>query len=331
MSRGHRASNRISHTRNFPFEAPGEAGGSVEDGSGEGPGSEIQGTASVVAAVLPDRQGEEDADDETEADEDEDEESDEEFDIEAVIEELQERRFLDDYLSNVVFGYQIISETETYATRYIGNRLRCTHCHLQAGTKKDAIPLNVAGMYPKWRGKNGRRNGIGLRIRECFVYSLDGIMPPENAPEVLAIAAYISFLSTGQVMGQAPEGRGVPRLPDTGFDANHANGAIVYETRCSICHGPRGQGTDAAPPLWGMDSFNEGAGMNRIAKAAGFIWANMPIGDERSLSYQEAKDVAAFLHTRLRPSDPRKNKIAKFVEDLFALLPNLQADGEEGD
>ncbi|MCU7877399.1 MAG: hypothetical protein KZQ84_11475 [Candidatus Thiodiazotropha sp. (ex Lucinoma borealis)] len=124
------------------------------------------------------------------------------------IETLLERSYLDDYHSNVVFGYRIVTETETYGARYTGNQLRCTNCHLNAGRKPDAIPLNVAGMYPKWRSKNGRRNGIGLRIRECFVYSLDGIMPPEDSPEVLAVAAYISYISHGEMIGEAPAGRG---------------------------------------------------------------------------------------------------------------------------
>lgn len=87
------------------------------------------------------------------------------------IEELKKRSFLDDYYSNVLFGYDIVANTRKYASRHVGNKLNCTNCHLQAGSVEEAIPLNVAGAYPKWRDKNGCRNGIGLRIRECFVYS----------------------------------------------------------------------------------------------------------------------------------------------------------------
>lgn len=224
----------------------------------------------------------------------------------------------------MVFGYKIITETDKYAVRYSGNRLRCASCHLDAGTREHAMPLNVAGMYPKWRDKNGQRNGIGLRIRECFVYSLDGIMPSENAPEVLAVSAYISFLSMGQVVGLPPPGFGVPALPDTGYDPNHAKGAVVYRQRCAACHGENGEGIGDVPPVFGMESYNEGAGMNQVEKAAGFIWANMPKGEERSLSHQEAKDVAAFLHMRHRPTNPRKNPLGKFVEDVFALLAHLR-------
>jgi thiosulfate dehydrogenase len=236
------------------------------------------------------------------------------------LETLLQSSYLDDYYSNVVFGYHIISETEKYGARYRGNQLRCTNCHLDAGRKTDAIPLNIAGMYPKWRSKNGQRNGIGLRIRECFAYSLDGIMPPEDSPEVLAIAAYINYLSYGQVIGKAPAGRGVPTLPDTGFDPNPANGKTIYLEHCASCHGNNGQGIGKVPPLWGMQSYNHAAGMTDLVKAAGFIWANMPLGQERSLSHQQAKDVAAYINMQIRPGDPRHSKLLKLFEKISSLL-----------
>jgi thiosulfate dehydrogenase len=236
------------------------------------------------------------------------------------IDELKARSYLDDYESNIVFGYDIVMQTERYAARYVGNRLRCTDCHLNGGTKPDALPLNVAGLFPKWRSKNGVRNGIGLRIRECILYSHNGIMPPEDAPEVLAVAAYISYLSEGEVIGRTPEHFGVPTLPDTGMDPNPAKGESVYKRECAACHGADGRGTDAIPPLWGPDSYSAGAGMNKIEKAAGFIWANMPAGRERSLTQQEALDVAAYLHAQLRPFDPREGRLKKLIERILRRL-----------
>ena len=71
------------------------------------------------------------------------------------IEELKARDFLDDYESNIVYGYNIVMETERYAARYVGNGLWCTNCHIDGGTTPDALPLNVIGLYPQWRSKNG--------------------------------------------------------------------------------------------------------------------------------------------------------------------------------
>jgi thiosulfate dehydrogenase len=46
--------------------------------------------------------------------------------------------------------------------------------------------------------------------------------------------------------------------------------------------------------------------MNRVETAAAFIKANMPLGKGGTLSLQEAWDVAKFMNSHERPSDPRK-------------------------
>ena len=236
------------------------------------------------------------------------------------IEELKARAVLDDYESNVVFGYNIVMETNRYATRYAGNGLRCSSCHLKGGTQPDGRPLNVAGVYPKWRSKNGVRNGIGLRIRDCFLYSLNGIMPPEEAAEVQAVAAYINYLSEGELIGRPPKGFGVPTLPETGADPNPPRGQVVYKRACAACHGADGQGNGPFPPVWGLGSYNAGAGLNNVQRLAGFIWANMPMGKERSLTQQEALDVSAFLNLQHRPFDPREGRLKKLAERIYHRL-----------
>lgn len=239
------------------------------------------------------------------------------------IEELENRPYLDDYLSNVVLGYKIINNTKKYAYRYSGNNLNCSSCHQESGQKKLSIPLNVYGMYPKWRDKNGRRNGIGLRIRECFSYSLNGIMPPEDSPEVMALAAYISYISDGEIIGKKPDGRGVVVLPDTGFSPNPANGKDVYEKKCITCHLKNGKGNLSNPALWGLESYNKGAGFYNTQKLAGWIWKNMPLDNGESLSHQEAKDVASYINSQIRPEDPRKNKGIKLIEKILYNIMNI--------
>jgi len=236
------------------------------------------------------------------------------------IEELQARAVLDDYESNVLFGYNIVMQTNRYAGRYTGSSLSCTSCHLKGGTQPDGFPLNVAGVYPQWRSKNGVRNGIGLRIRDCFLYSLNGVMPLEDSAEVQAVAAYINYLSEGEVIGRRPKGWGVPTLPDTGADPNPPRGQAVYKRECALCHGTNGAGGGSIPPVWGLNSYNAGAGLNNVQRLAGFIWANMPLGKERSLTHQEALDVAAFLNLQHRPFDPRDGRLKKLVERIYLRL-----------
>ncbi len=58
------------------------------------------------------------------------------------------------------------------------------------------------------------------------------------------------------------------------------------------------------PPLWGSDSFNDGAGMARLITAANFIHFNMPHGADYlnpQLSVADAWDIAAYMISQPRP------------------------------
>jgi thiosulfate dehydrogenase len=60
----------------------------------------------------------------------------------------------------------------------------------------------------------------------------------------------------------------------------------------------------AVPPLWGLDSFNDGAGMARLSNLANFVHSNMPPGadyHDPMLSVEEAWDVAAYVESQERP------------------------------
>jgi len=58
------------------------------------------------------------------------------------------------------------------------------------------------------------------------------------------------------------------------------------------------------PPLWGPDSFNDGAGMARLITFANFIHFNMPHGVDYlnpQLSPEQAWDIAAYVLSQPRP------------------------------
>uniref|UniRef100_UPI003D2FC615 c-type cytochrome n=1 Tax=Bacillus velezensis TaxID=492670 RepID=UPI003D2FC615 len=73
---------------------------------------------------------------------------------------------------------------------------------------------------------------------------------------------------------------------------NGADGEELYAQSCIAFHAADGSGTDAntGPELWGGNSFNDGAGMARMSKMAGYIQNNMPIGAAGTLFHQEASD-----------------------------------------
>ena len=86
----------------------------------------------------------------------------------------------------------------------------------------------------------------------------------------------------------------------------------------TACHGEDGQGQREGavaerlgypvPPLWGPNSFNDGAGMGILIAAANVIRSNMPIGttwESPALSVDDAWDVAAFVESQPRPHKPQ--------------------------
>ena len=58
------------------------------------------------------------------------------------------------------------------------------------------------------------------------------------------------------------------------------------------------------PPLWGTHSYNNGAGLYRLSRLAGYVKSNMPFGasyDAPQLTDEEAWDVAAYINSQPRP------------------------------
>ena len=67
-------------------------------------------------------------------------------------------------------------------------------------------------------------------------------------------------------------------------------------------------GDKKAGPLWGADSWNDGAGAARVYTLAGIIRYTMPYLNPGSLTDEEAQDVAAFINAKPRPAYPFKSR-----------------------
>jgi thiosulfate dehydrogenase len=201
------------------------------------------------------------------------------------------------------------------AKRFAGNNLACANCHLQAGTKKFGIPLfGLYWMFPEYTGRGGGEITLEERLNSCMTRSMNGRAMPADAPEMQAMVAYIKFLSTGVPPGEVLPGLGVGKMPELDRPADPARGQAIYASNCVACHNTDGSGirrslptTDLGymvPPLWGSDSFNDGAGMARLITAANFIHFNMPHGADYlnpQLTPEQAWDVAAYVISQPRP------------------------------
>jgi thiosulfate dehydrogenase len=206
--------------------------------------------------------------------------------------------------------------------RFAGNNLACSNCHLSAGTKKFAIPL--FGLYwdfPQYSARQGKDISIEDRLNSCMARSMNGKPMPVDLPEMQAMVAYLRFLTTGVPPGRELPGLGAGKMPELKRAADPARGKAVYARACSACHGPDGRGIPRThpivdlgymiPPLWGPDSFNDGAGMARLITAANFIHFNMPHGADYlnpQLTATQAWDVAAYMISQPRPAKPNLDR-----------------------
>ncbi|ALA60343.1 c-type cytochrome [Nitrospira moscoviensis] len=205
-------------------------------------------------------------------------------------------------------GYEIVARTQDYGKPYVGNALNCTNCHLDAGLNPNAASfVGLAKLYPEYRARAGRRMSLADRINECFERSLNGKPLPPDSSKLQAVVAYIEWLSQNVPRESDVPWRGIPRLAPSRPPAA-ANGKQVYAAKCALCHGMDGQGTMAAPPVWGPRSYNIAAGMARVSVAASFIKANMPRGWGWSITDDEAFDVAAYINQQPRPDFPDKQR-----------------------
>lgn len=207
-------------------------------------------------------------------------------------------------LTKILYGYHLMLNTRQNAEKYTGNELDCNNCHFNAGNtlggKNRGISLvGVTAMYPRYSERSKKNITLAERIQNCFQRSMNGKELPVNSFEMESILSYLAWISH--------EVLDAPKLPWLGLEpinSKHVpdavNGEKVYINNCQICHGVDGEGAKGIPPLWGPNSYNDGAGMNTIKMMAPFVLHNMPRG-QPVLTPEEALDVSAYIISKPRP------------------------------
>lgn len=216
----------------------------------------------------------------------------------------------------IAYGYRLIAETYAVigpevgdsALRFAGNNLACRNCHLDVGTNRAAMPLvGIVRTFPKFSDRDQRVISLAERINECMTRSMNGRRLPDESREMNGFLAFLRYIGE-------PTAAHAELAPAAALPPDAARGAEVYAASCAACHGVDGLGKrngpigDARgyefPPLWGADSFNDGAGMDRYVRIVGFVQRNMPRGVDPQhpvLTLQQAWDVSAYVISKPRP------------------------------
>ncbi len=221
----------------------------------------------------------------------------------------------DAFSRSVRRGRAILAATHDSLPHNVGNGLRCNSCHMDEGTRAFAMPyVGVYARYPQYRSRSAAVELIEDRVNDCFLRSMNGTEIARDGHDMHDIVAYLAWVSRGVAVGARVKGQGIDSIlpvsvPDT------AHGAAVYVAQCARCHGAKGEGMMVptiaglyAPPVWGDQSYNIGAGMARLRVTGAFVKHNMPYDQPGTLTPQQAFDVAGYVDAQPRPDYAAKEE-----------------------
>lgn len=199
-------------------------------------------------------------------------------------------------------GALIFNETPLYAARYTSAKVSCSSCHAAGGIQPFASPIvGAPTRFPMFNERAGHVISLKDRIQECFVRSENGRPLEYDGTTMQNLIDYIDWLSLPEPNRRAFRGLGLVKLPDLTPGPDH--GRAIYAAQCAGCHGANGEGrAPMFPPVWGPESFNDGAGMDQLRKMSAFVQHNMPQNRMGMLSPQESVDVSAYIHAQPRPA-----------------------------
>ncbi len=231
-------------------------------------------------------------------------------------------------------GYRLFMSTPAETPRLTPSGMSCGNCHLNGGQRDLALPIvGSAGMFPEYNRRAGRDFTLEERIVGCFMRSenategavaageaggLPGgrVVPASETEEIVALAAYIRWVSRDYEDGENPSWRKQNRIPAASLIAldelDPQRGEALFIEHCTACHGEDGQGVQIgdkkAGPLWGPRSWNDGAGAARVYTLAGIIRYMMPYLNPGVLTDEEAQQIAGFITSKPRPEYPYKDQ-----------------------
>lgn len=226
----------------------------------------------------------------------------------------------------VRYGRQLMLNTAYYigpdgiAGKYLGNKMNCTNCHQDAGTKPFSLNLMMShANYPQYRAREGKVLSLAERVNNCVVRPHNGKPLPLDSKEMIAILSWLKWINS-QIPKNLEKLNGEKNLeinfPDRASDSK--KGKQLFADHCQRCHGANGEGSlgndkyaYTYPLLWGDSAYQPGSSMHRIIMQARWLKANMPYDSAKwnkpVLTDEEALDVAAFVNDdriHKRPSPP---------------------------
>lgn len=230
----------------------------------------------------------------------------------------------DEFGQAVAYGRSLMLNTAYYIGpdgingQYLGNKMNCTNCHQQAGTKPFSFNLMKSHeRYPQYRARENTVITLAQRVNNCVERPHNGKPLPLDSKEMIAILSYLKWINSFVIKTDTFVGSKNLSIEFPATAASPERGQQLYVTHCQRCHGANGEGVYQAdssgyiyPPLWGKLSYQPGSSMHRVIMQAKWLKANMPhdlaTWQKPVLTDAEALDIAAFvnndnIHNRNQP------------------------------
>ena len=220
----------------------------------------------------------------------------------------------DSFGTMVTYGRNIMLHTAYYIGpngingKYTKNKMNCTNCHQNAGTKPYSYNLQLTqARYPQYRAREDKVLSLANRVNNCIMRPHSGVPLPLDGKEMTAILSYLRWIYSQANTAKGVEGYENLNVALTNEAASPVRGAAVYAQQCMRCHGANGEGvmlknniTYEYPPVWGMQAYQPGSSMHRVIKQARWLKANMPheiaTWYAPKLTDKECLDVAAYVN-----------------------------------
>lgn len=229
-----------------------------------------------------------------------------------------------EYKEMVRYGYELMVNTAYYIGldgingKHLGNKMNCTNCHQDAGTKNYSFSLiHSHKEYPQYRSREDKVLTLADRVNNCITRPHNGKEIAYNSKEMTAFLSYFKFLHDWAEANQMKHQK-VTTIELTTEPADYKQGEKLYMQHCASCHSTDGGGLMRVdnvcyeyPPLWGPFAYQPGSSMHRVIKLAQWIKANMPYkiatAEKPFLTDKDAYDIAAFINNdslHIRPTPP---------------------------